>query len=272
MPRFPSAVLLAAALSSVTVLPLGAVEIVAHRGASFDAPENTVAAAKLAWKQGADAVELDIHLSKDGGLPVMHDANGKRTAGRDAALTALTLAEITALDAGTWKDAKFAGEKVPTLEQMLATTPRGKRTFIEIKVGPEIVPALEEALKRSKTTEKNACLISFNYETLKAAKQRIPNFECFWLVNRPNTDPKKKRTPTLDELIADCKAAKLDGLDLNFNWPLDAAAVKKIRDAGLKLHVWTVDDPAVAKKWTALGVDGITTNRPGWLREQLAGK
>jgi glycerophosphoryl diester phosphodiesterase len=272
MPRFPFAVLLAAALSCLPAVPMRAVEIVAHRGASFDAPENTVASAKLAWKQGADAVELDIHLSKDGKLPVSHDPNTKRTAGRDAAIATLTLAELKTLDAGTWKDPKFAGEKIPTLEELLATTPRGKRIFIEIKIGPEIIPALEEALKRTKTTEKNACLISFNFESLKVAKQRIPNFECFYLVNRPNTDPKKKRTPTLDELIADCKAAKLDGLDLNFNWALDEAAVKKIRDAGLKLHVWTVDDPVVAKKWVALGVDGITTNRPGWLREQLAAK
>lgn len=264
--------LLTLALAGPSVVPLAAVEIVAHRGASFDAPENTVASAKLAWKQGADALELDIHLSKDGQLPVMHDPNSKRITGRDALLASLTLEEIKQLDAGSWKDANFAGEKIPTLDELLATIPAGKRVFIEPKIGPEVVPALAEALKRRKITGKTAVIISFNYEGLKAAKQRLPRYECLWLLNRPNTDPKKKRTPTLDEVIADCKAAGFDGLDLNFNWPLDEADVKKIRAAGLMLHVWTVDDPVVARHWVKLGVDGITTNRPGWLREQLAAK
>lgn len=265
-----TAVLLAVAFSGGTAAPLGAVEIVAHRGASFDAPENTVTAAKLAWKQGADALELDIHLSKDGQLPVMHDPNAKRITTRDAMLATLTLAEIKQLDAGSWKDPKFAGQRVPTLDELLATVPAGKRVFIEPKIGAEVVPALAESLARMKIGEKTAVIISFNYEGLKAAKQRLPRYECLWLLNPPNTDPKKKRSPTLDEVIADCKAANFDGLDLNFNWPLDEAAVKKIRAAGLKLHVWTVDDPEVAKHWVKLGVDGITTNRPGWLREQLA--
>ena len=125
------------------------VEIVAHRGASFDAPENTVAAIKLAWEQKADAAEFDVFLSKDGKIVVIHDADTKRTAGVDRKVADTTLEELRKLDVGKWKDAKFAGEKIPTLEEMLATVPAGKRVFIEVKCGPEIVPELDRVLKAS---------------------------------------------------------------------------------------------------------------------------
>src|SRR3954463_16243968 len=86
---------------------LRAVEIVAHRGASYDAPENTVASQELAWKHGADAAEFDVRATKDGQLAIMHDTTAKRTAGRDAKFADLTLAELRQLDAGSWKDARF---------------------------------------------------------------------------------------------------------------------------------------------------------------------
>jgi len=259
----------AALATCATATVFGGVQIVAHRGASYDAPENTIVSAKLAWENNADAVELDIWLTKDGQLAVSHDGNTKRTAGHDATIASQTLAEIRQLDAGSWKDPKFAGEKIPTLDEMLATLPPGRRIFIEIKTGPEGVPAMVASLERMHITAKQAVIISFNYESIKASKKALPAYDALLLVNRPSTDPKKK-VPTLDELIRDCRAAGLDGLDLNFNWPLDAAAVRKIKAAKLQLHVWTVDDPVVAKHWADLGADGITTNRAGWLREQLS--
>ena len=82
-------------------------------------------------------------------------------------------------------------------------------------------------------------------------------------------DPKAKRPPSIDEVIRDAKAAGFTGLDLQHTWPLTPADVARIRAAGLELHVWTVDDPAIARRWIGLGVASITTNRPGWLREQL---
>src|SRR5215204_6481097 len=132
-----------------------AVEIVGHRGASYDAPENTMAATNLAWKQKADAVETDIWLSKDGKLVVSHDKTGKRTAGRDVIYPEITQAETRELDAGSWKDPKFKGEKIPLLEEQIASIPPGKRILVEIKTGPEIVPELGRVLKQMKATEKN---------------------------------------------------------------------------------------------------------------------
>lgn len=265
--RFP--LLLAAVLVASSAV---AVEIVAHRGASFDAPENTLAAEKLAWVQKADVVETDIWLTKDGQLIVSHDKNAKRTTGRDVVVTEVTQAELRALDAGKWKAEQFAGEKLPTLDEQIALIPAGKRIFVEIKDGPHLVPELVRCLERTQASPQSIEIISFNYETLKACRKLLPGYKTQYLVGHPAPNappPPNRKQPTLDEIIAEATAAKLTGLDLQHTWPLTPADTKKIKDAGLELHVWTVDDPAIAKRWIELGARSVTTNRPASLREQL---
>lgn len=244
------------------------VEIVAHRGASFDAPENTVVSQELAWRHGADAAEFDVRATKDGQLAIMHDATTKRTAAHDAKIADLTLAELRQLDAGSWKDPKFAGEKVPTIDEMLQHLAPGKRVVIHIYLGVESVPALVAALQRNHLSPKQAAIISFDFEPLKTVKKSLPDYQTLWLVNAPSSDP-KKQSRSLDELIRDCRAAGFAGLSFNQDWPIETAGVKKIKAAGLLMHVWTVDLPQIAHRWIDLEVDAITTNRAGWLREQL---
>ena len=115
-------------------------EIIAHRGASHDAPENTLAAIRLAWQQEADAVEVDVQLSKDGKLVVIHDDNTKRSGRFARKVNAQTLDELRKLDVGRWKGKRWAGEKIPTLAAVLATVPDGKRLFVEFKCGPDGIP------------------------------------------------------------------------------------------------------------------------------------
>lgn len=267
--------LLPALLALAMTTASHAVEIVAHRGASFDAPENTVASAKLAFENKADAQETDIWLTKDGKLIVSHDLNAKRTTGRDVKLSELTFAEARQLDAGKWKDPKFAGEKLPSLDELLEVTPAGKRIFIEIKAAadtpPTVVSVLKSTLEKTKLKRSQLVIITFSYAFAKLSKEMMPDLPVFWLLSPPSKDPKKP-SPDFDEAFAQAKAAKLDGLDVNFKFPMDAAKVKQLKAAGMQLHVWTVDDPVVAKEWIGYGVDGITTNRAGWLREQLAAK
>jgi glycerophosphoryl diester phosphodiesterase len=250
-----------------------AVEIVAHRGASYDAPENTMAATNLAWKQNADAVETDIYLGKDGKIIVFHDKTAKRTGGRDVPIADLTQAEARTLDAGSWKAPQFKGEKVPLLEEQIQSIPAGKRLLVEIKVGPEIVAELKRVFTATGANERNVTVISFNYETLKEVRKQLPHLKTLWLVGHPAPDAKKapnaKPPPSVDEMIRNAKAANLTGLDLQHTWPLTDADLKKIKSAGLELHVWTVNDVAIAKRWRDWGVVSITTDRPAWLREQL---
>lgn len=128
-------------------------EIVAHRGASFDAPENTLSAFRLAWKLNADVIEGDFYLTKDEQIVCIHDKTTKRVAPKQTSLTIArsTLAELRALDVGSWKHPRFANERIPLLEEVLATVPEGKRIFVEIKCGPEIIPHLKTVDAGQKT-------------------------------------------------------------------------------------------------------------------------
>jgi glycerophosphoryl diester phosphodiesterase len=246
-----------------------AVEIIGHRGASYDAPENTLASFKLGYQQKADADELDIYLTKDGKIVVMHDANTARTTGVTNKIAARTFDELRRLDAGQWGkwQGKGFSEKIPSLEEVLALVPPGKKLFIEIKCGPEVLPELGRVLQRAALKPEQTVLIGFGYETVKAAKAALPQLQVLYLAG---AEKKTKKYPPVEGLIEQARAANLDGLDLESGFPIDSAFVQKVHAAGLKLYTWTVDDPEVARKESAAGVDGITTNRPGWLRQQLA--
>ena len=252
-------------------------EIVAHRGSSFEAPENTLAALRLGFEQGADAGECDIRLTRDGHAILLHDATTRRTTngGRDLTVATSTLAELRALDAGAWQHPRWAGEKIPTLAEALAVVPPGRRLLVEIKCGVEILPAVGSALAAPRADmlasldayAPPSCadvvvLMSFDRAVTAETKRRFPAIEVWQITEW-------RRGLALDTLIAEALAARLDGIDLDSRFPLDAAAVARVHAAGLKLGVWTVDDPALARRLAAAGVDAITTNRPGWLRAAL---
>ena len=244
------------------------VEIIGHRGASYDAPENTLAAFELGWQQAKDGVEIDIHLSKDGKIVVIHDYDTKRIAGVDRKVIDQTLSELRVLDAGKWKGNNWTGEKIPTLEEVLPTVPDGKRLFIEIKCGPEVLPELKRLIEASHKRPEQLVLIAFSYEVVKRAKAALPSIQTYWLYDwKKDKDTGVEFMP--DEVIAKATAAGADGIDVSFKGPVDAAFVRRAKSAGLKVYVWTVDDPEAARELVAAGVDGITTNRPKWLREQL---
>lgn len=255
-------------LIAMLATQLTAVEIIAHRGASFDAPENTLAAMKLAWEQNADAVELDLWLSKEGKLVVIHDSDTKRFGGSTNKVATQSWEELQQFDVGAWKNARFKGERIPTLESILATVPPGKRAVLEIKCGPEIVPELARVIGVSGRKPAELAIISFNFDSLKASKAKLPEIEHYFLSDYKK-DAKTGLMPELALLVARAKSAKFDGLDLQFKWPIDEAFVADVKRAKLKLVVWTVNDAAVARRLVEAGVDGITTDRPGWLREQL---
>lgn len=248
-----------------------AVEITAHRGASHDAPENTLAAVDLGWRQGADSVEFDVHQTADGKVVVIHDATTQRTTGVEGKVAAMTLEQLRGLEAGAWKGEPWRGEKLPLLDEVLATIPPGKRVFLEIKVGPEIVGEVARIFKASKRSAKEMAVISFNPETCVAAKKALPACQVYFLSSFKQDKATGVFTPPVAELVQGARAAGLDGLDLNANLEvLTPAAARQIREAGLKFYTWTVDDAEVARKLVQLGVDGITTNRPEWLRAQLS--
>jgi glycerophosphoryl diester phosphodiesterase len=247
------------------------VEIIGHRGASHDAPENTLASIRLAWKQNADASETDVYLTKDGEIVVIHDSNTRRVGGRNQKVVEQTLAELKQLDIGRWKGEQWAGERIPTLAEYLAEIPKGKRLFIEIKCGPEIVPRLVQVLRDAHKRPEQTCLISFSYEVMRAAKHELPGLKCYWIVELKQNKKTGRWSPQLATLIRKAKDAGLDGIDFGDSPVLDREFVSTLKRSGLGVYTWTVDSVQEAKRLERAGVDGITTNRPGLLRESLMG-
>lgn len=243
---------------------------VAHRGASYLAPENTVASAKLAWDKQADAVEVDVYLSTDGKVVVIHDGSTKRTGGEELEVAKSTSAQLRRLDVGSFKSASYAGEKIPLLEEVIATVPPHRKLFVEIKCGPEVLEPLEKIIDASGKREQ-IVIIGFGLDTVKASKKLMPDIPTYWLVGTKKDKETEKWIPHSPDLIKELAGTKLDGLDVHYAG-VTKAFVKCVHKAGLELHVWTVDDPAEATRLAKLGVDSITTNRPGWLRAQLNGK
>jgi glycerophosphoryl diester phosphodiesterase len=243
--------------------------IIAHRGASYDAPENTLASVNLAWERGVQAVEIDVHLSSDNQIVVIHDFDTKKLYGRDRKVKDQTYAELRELDAGIHKGAQWAGEPIPLLDEVLATVPDGRILVIEIKVGPEIIPELEKSLARSGLGPDQIVIISFNWETTAAAKQAFPDHRVYPLSSFKKNKETQVLEPSVEELIARAKKVGADGLNVKALENVDACFIAKVKEAGLEAYVWTVDDPVLARNLKCSGIDGITTNRPQWLAEQL---
>lgn len=253
--------------SIMTTSLLFSAEIVAHRGFSARAPENTVAAFNLAWEHGTDACELDLHLTADGEIVAIHDKDTRRTTGAAKVVKESSLAELRALDAGSWKAARYAGERIPTLAECLATLPEGrKRFFLEIKCGPEVVPVLARQLEAWQPRAAQLCIIAFDREVARESKKAMPWMKVYRLSSEVTKD---KKPVDLAALIADTVADGLDGLDLGLKWKWDESMAREIRAAGLELYVWTVNQPEDARRLAALGVDGITTDDPVMLRAAL---
>ena len=251
---------------SKTLLP-------AHRGESYIAPENTMAAFELAWKNGEKIVETDIHLTKDRQVVICHDADTFRTSGNKTKVVIKdsTLEEVRAVDVGAFKGAQWAGQKCPTLKELYDAMPAGTMCLTEIKSGIDVVPAFVEIVKACGKGPEQVVVISFHADALAASKKALPGYKHFLLANhKKDKQGNLLAKPGVDEWIATGKRVGADGLDLGVSDLLDKAACEKIRSAGFELHVWTVDDPVVAKRYLDWGAKSVTTNRTSWMRRELA--
>lgn len=244
--------------------------IVAHRGASYDAPENTLAAMNLAWEQGADGVEADFYLTSDGKIICIHDPDTQRVAGVKHVVSKTTFDDLRKLEVGAWKNEKYRGERMPTLKEVAATVPPGKLFVIELKVGPEIVGPLVEDLKDVDLKAEQMIIICFNPETVAECERKLPELKSYWLTDfKPQEDGSWK--PSYDVVLDTLQSSHADGLGAKGEERvLDGNFLKRLcGESFCDFHVWTIDDAAVARRYQKLGAWGITTNRPGWLREQL---
>jgi glycerophosphoryl diester phosphodiesterase len=246
--------------------------IVAHRGASHDAPENTLAAFRLAWQRGADGVEGDFRLTRDKQIVCIHDADTKRMANKKLVVAESTLAELKELDVGSWKRAAWRDERIPTLAEIIEVIPPDKMFFIELKTGPEIVAPLKEVLARSALKPPQCVIISFDSATIAACEKQIPDVISHWLSRHKKPENGDQWVPTCEKVVTTLKEKQCDGLGSEARREaFDAEFIANLKEAGFgTFHVWTVDDVPTARFYQQQGAYGITTNRPRYIRAGLA--
>ena len=242
--------------------------IIAHRGVSFDLPENSLPAFNISWNHAADGIEGDFHLTKDGAIVCIHDEDTGRVCKQNIVVRDSTLKELKALDL----DCQGTGNlqiKIPTLAEVLEILPDGKKIFIEIKCGSEIVEPLFSELTRSKLNSNDAVIISFDEEVIKEFKVIAPNYRALLLYSYKQLNRNSSEVGcNINNLIDVMRNIKADGLgtDNEFSKTL----VEQTINAGFEYHSWTIDSIDVAQKLINWGSSSITTNKPGYLIQQLS--
>ncbi|HEX7928213.1 MAG TPA: glycerophosphodiester phosphodiesterase [bacterium] len=232
--------------------------IFAHRGNSSVAPENTMAAFRAAQEAGAAGIEFDVQLTKDGVPIVIHDERVDRTTSGKGGVVEQTLTQLQALDAGAWFNPSFAGERLPTLAQLLEHF-RGSSMWLNIELKtnrlpyPGLVPAVLKLVEQF-GMQQQVILSSFNHNTLKEVQTLAPRIECAALVS--------------DALVEPWTYARqhgFQGIHPYFS-QIDEALMEGCRAVGLAVRAWTVDEAPAAEQLKALGVAAVITNKPRDLR------
>lgn len=247
--------------------------LVAHRGASHIAPENTLPSYELAVLEGADRIEGDFWLTSDEQIVCIHDPTTRRTAPHQPVKDVRTsrFAELEFFDVGLWKSEKYRGTRIPHLSEILSQMPEDMKLYVEIKQNtPKIIDAMLLSAQQCDVNLEQLCLISFSEEIVRLAKQRSPALTVYLLHGlKPQAwDIPRKRY--LQNIIDRAVAISADGLDLGSGPLIDSWFVERIRQAGLEFHVWTVNNIDDALRYIQLGVDSITTDRPQGLRLEIA--
>jgi len=226
--------------------------IIAHRGASMDAPENTLAAIEEAIRQRADWVEIDVQETREGGIVVIHDRDLMKVAGVPMNVRDATFAELRSVDIGSWFDARFSGERVATLAEVLELC-RGRVKFIvELKYygGEERFEERVVEIIESHNMQADIALMSLNYKGVETLKSLRPD----WNVG----------------LLSSVVLGDLAQLDVDFlavNGRLATRGfIKSAHDRHHKVLVWTINDPVEISAMMSKGVDGIITDRPGLVK------
>jgi glycerophosphoryl diester phosphodiesterase len=224
--------------------------VVAHRGASEEAPENTLAAYRAAMAHGVQAAECDVRLSADGAVVVIHDPSLERTTDGSGPVAARTLAELRRLDAGGWKAPVFAGERIPQLGEVLDLV-RGRMTlFVDLKDGRD----LEARIARVVGSRTDVVALAFDPARIARMRGLLPHVPAMLLVRREPDDEMEMLLTVAGQAGASLLGVEVAGVDR----PLIEAAHR----AGLGVFAWTVNDPLSAQALVAAGIDGLITDRP----------
>jgi len=239
--------------------------IIAHRGESYDAPENTHASINLAWERDDDAVEIDVQLTMDKRIVLIHDKSTLRTGGKPKRISSNTYDNLLQVEIGKFKGRKWKYERIPLLDDVIANIPENKILFVEIKSDYKIVKPLKNLISKKNILPSQIKFIGFDISTMKLIKDTLPKFDSYWIIE----GKQYKSKSALKSSVAKCIIAGLDGLDVQARNYLNSEVINFVKNNGLRIYTWTVDNPNRAKQLYIDGIDGITTNRASWLKKQL---
>ncbi|MBI4789860.1 MAG: glycerophosphodiester phosphodiesterase [Chloroflexi bacterium] len=246
--------------------------VVAHRGGSALAPENTLGAFTNALQIGVDMVETDVHVSKDGELVIMHDPSVSTTTNGSGQIGDLLLADIKKLNAAAkFADAKWSPQEVPTLAQVLDTV-KGK-TGIQIEIKLTAGNARYPGIERKVVDQVNArgmadqvIVISFDFPTIKAIKAIDARIKTGALAR---ADYLSSRGNNSEKIVEDVIATTGADYFMPTSGPVTEALVKAVHGRGIKIGTWTVNTAEEMRRLAGWGVDGITSDRPDELKKVL---
>ena len=229
----------------------------AHRGASARAPENTLAAFRAALEDGAELIELDVHLTRDHQLAVIHDETTHRTTGVPGAVAALTMQELRRLDAGRSKGVQWAGETVPELGDVFALARGRLLVNVEVKCAVAGLPVLAERIAEHDMS-KSAIVSSFDPAIVRAVSTVGPSLLTGLLLDRRIRDP----IATAGEVGASLLHVK--------HTQISAALVEAAHRIELGVLAWTVNGPVAMRRLQGFGVDAILSDDPRLLRATMS--
>jgi len=230
------------------------VRLIAHRGASAHAPENTMASFRLALGMGAKAIELDVHQTRDGELVVLHDDDFKRVGRRRLRVRDLAWGEVSSLEVGAWFDPRFKGERVPRLAEVMDLVEGQAELHIELKRGSRAYPGIEERLVELVGRRRAwawAPLSSFDHGALYRLRSLAPRARLGYLLG---LTPWRRAARELAELGA-------ESLNLSLR-QVDERKIQECHRKGRRVLVYTVNTLRDLERLRRMGVDGVFTNFP----------
>jgi glycerophosphoryl diester phosphodiesterase len=231
--------------------------VIAHRGASSYAPENTFAAFDLALQMGARDIELDVHATRDGHVVVIHDDTVDRTTNGHGPVSDHTLAALSALDAGSWFDGRFAGERIPTFAAVLERYKGQASIHTEIKGRSAHLTERSVDLIRALGMTADVTITSFQRERLAETRSYAPELPTGWLVGE-----------ITDGIVADARAMGVTQLCPRAN-AVTPELVDRLHAAGFVVRAWGVGTEALMRQVVSAGADGMTVNFPDRLIAHL---
>ncbi|WHF27991.1 glycerophosphodiester phosphodiesterase family protein [Bacillus altitudinis] len=235
--------------------------IIAHRGSSSAAPENTIAAFDVAVEQGADYIELDVQMTMDQHVVVIHDDTVDRTTNGNGLVKSYTLDQLKKLDAGSWFDQQYTNERIPTLQEILERYSQRIGILIEIK-HPKRQIGIENAVARIINRfaySRHIIIQSFDVHALQRIKTFAPSLRTA-LIIKPDAFKLTKRKLTTYSSFANCLNMKKTMIN---RWWID-----RIHTFGMDVFIWTVKDQKTADRIKKYPIDGVVTDNPLFFQKE----